>query len=63
MSYRCNRQERCRHLEIGYDVTNMLNGDSHVSSPQWRCTARDDERCVPNCKLYVPEWERGGDAE
>ena len=52
MSYRCNRQNPCKHLSIDYDVHTMTNRDTIVSNPQWVCMARDDERCVPNCKLY-----------
>ena len=55
MGYPCNGVRRCKHLAFEYSVANMLNGDSHVGNPQWRCAARDDERCVPNCNLYQGE--------
>ena len=58
MSYRCNRQERCRHLRIEFDVFRALDGDTQVSDAIWRCAARDDERCVPNCRLYESEVGR-----
>ncbi len=52
MSYRCEKPTRCRHLSVEFDAYSFLNGDTLVSTPQWHCLKRDDERCVPNCKEH-----------
>lgn len=53
MSYRCSRQNPCKHFSVEYDVFIAI-GDTHVAS-RWVCKLRDDERCVPNCKYYEPK--------
>ena len=57
MSYRCNRQYPCKHFTVEYDVF-TVHGDTEISSPQWHCRKRDDERCVPNCKEYEKAVKR-----
>jgi len=54
MNYRCNKQYPCKHFTVEFDVF-LVHGDTEITSPQWHCKKRDDERCVPNCKEYESE--------